>query len=94
MTRQERKAEQDAWSRYLDALAEKQAAWTATQMAFRDAVYDRFSSESWTKYRHASDEDHRARDRVEEMRRQWARVAYPMFDIPLDDESADTTAVS
>ena len=85
-------AEQQAWSEYLAALHVEQQAWTAAAIAWREAVYCGLDGQSWGLYQQASDKHARLHKREQELHERWRRTAYPMFGIPLNDETSRETA--
>ena len=88
MTHHDEAAEQQAWSEYLAALHAEQQAWMAAAMAWRKAVHGGLiTAQSWNLYQQAIDEHAQLQKRERELHAQWRRTAYPMFEIPLNDET-------
>lgn len=95
MTHHDEAAEQQAWSEYLAALHAEQQAWTAAVIAWRKAVHGGLTTDqSWDPYQQATDEHAKLHKRERELHERWRRTAYPMFGIPLNDETPGETSGS
>jgi hypothetical protein len=86
MTQNQQQAEQQAWSQYLEALHATEAAWTARCIAWGDAVRNQLEGDALRRYSTANREWQLCHDREQAARRQWQRIAYPLYDVPQPDE--------
>jgi hypothetical protein len=65
-----------------------EAAWIARCITWREAVRNHLRGEAMERHQTAEQRSWLQRDREQQLYRQWQRIAYPMFDIPLDDDEA------